>query len=314
MEPRNYQVSFQGKGSELFKIQIVNLILCVLTLGLYYPWAKAKTLQYLYGQTQFEQHPFAFTGTGKQMFKGFIRAFLLIILIYIVCIMLTLMSMPALGVLFVIVAFLAIIPMALHGSFRYRFAKSVWNGVRFGYTGSRSELIKIFIKGLLLTIVTFGIYASWFTIKLRNYMLSNVKMGNASFSYHGDGADFFLLNLKGYFLTIFTLGIYSFWWQKDLFNYYVNNLRLQHDDNAVFFHSKATGGKFAGLLIVNFLIVLFTLGLGYPWVIARTLRFAFANVVIEGNIDFLQLQQTQPDYSDATGEDLAGFFDFGFVI
>lgn len=314
MEPVNYSISFQGKGSELFKIQIVNLILCIVTLGLYYPWAKAKTLQYVYGQTHFENHPFAFTGTGKQMFKGFIRAFILLLLIYVIFILLVLTGMPGLGALFFLIAFLLIFPIAMHGSYRYRFAKTVWNEIRFGYTGNRGELIRLFIKGVLLTIITFGIYGSWFTIKLRNYMLSNVRMGNASFVYQGDGGDYFLLNLKGYLLTIVTLGIYSFWWQKDLFNYYVNNLRLQQDDKAVFLHSKATGGGFAGLMIVNFLIIIFTLGLGFPWVAARTLRFVFNNVIIEGNIDFEQLQQEQPDYSDATGEDLAGFLDFGFVI
>ncbi|OYY07964.1 MAG: hypothetical protein B7Y66_11820 [Sphingobacteriia bacterium 35-36-14] len=50
----------------------MNMILTTITLGLYYPWAKARTLHYFYGNTVFNEQPFIFTGTGSQMFKGFI--------------------------------------------------------------------------------------------------------------------------------------------------------------------------------------------------------------------------------------------------
>ncbi len=73
-EHRSYALAFFGKGSEFFKIQIVNAILTILTLGLYYPWAKEKTLKYLYSKNTFEATPFVFSGTGKEMFRGFIKA------------------------------------------------------------------------------------------------------------------------------------------------------------------------------------------------------------------------------------------------
>ena len=70
MENRTeYQLAYQGKGIDLFRIGIVNFILSMLSLGLYYPWAKAKTLQYLYSQTTFEEQPFVFSGTGRECLK-----------------------------------------------------------------------------------------------------------------------------------------------------------------------------------------------------------------------------------------------------
>ena len=87
MEQQFYLLRFHGKGFDFFKIQLVNLILCVITLGLYYPWAKARTLSYLYSQTSFENQPFIFTGTGKEMFRGFIKAFLFIITLYVLIFM-----------------------------------------------------------------------------------------------------------------------------------------------------------------------------------------------------------------------------------
>ena len=100
MEQKNYQLSFSGKGLELFKIQIVNFILNVLTIGLFYPWAKARKLQYLYSNTIFEESPFTFTGTGKEMFKGFIKAILFVILAYLVFFTLVFMHLEQFAVLF----------------------------------------------------------------------------------------------------------------------------------------------------------------------------------------------------------------------
>jgi uncharacterized membrane protein YjgN (DUF898 family) len=139
-------------------------------------------------------------------------------------------------------------------------------------------------------------------------------VGNAQFVYSGDGSDYFWLNVKGYFLTLITVGIYLFWWQKNQFNFFVNNLRMQQDDDAVFFDSKATGSGFAGLMIGNFLIVILTLGLGYAWVVTRSLKFVMKNIEVNGYYSFESLQQAQENYSDATGEDISDFLDFGFVI
>src|SRR5687767_7359068 len=82
--PKQYQLRFLGEGGALFAIQIVNLLLMIVTLGLYYPWAKAKTLRYIYGATEFEGSTLQFHGTGAEMFKGFIKAILIIAAIYAV--------------------------------------------------------------------------------------------------------------------------------------------------------------------------------------------------------------------------------------
>ncbi|HTC01457.1 MAG TPA: DUF898 family protein [Ferruginibacter sp.] len=313
METTNYQLSFFGKGGDFFKIKIVNIIFSICTLGLYYPWAKAKTLSYLYSHTSFEDQPFAFTGTGKEMFKGFIRAFLLIIILYGLFIY-SMMSKNTFLFLIVYLLFLAIIPVAIHGFYKYRMAKTTWRGIRFGYAGDRTELFVLYILGLLLTLITVGIYGFWFHIKLRKYIIGNIKVGNASFHYTGDGTEYFLLNLKGIALTIITLGIYIFWWEKDLFSYYVNKLELTQGDKKVEFASTMTGGSFALLLITNMLIFIFTLGIGFAWIQVRTLKFIANNISLSGDYSFDELQQTQQNYTDATGEDIADLLDLGFTI
>lgn len=313
-EFRSYPIAFHGKGIEYFKIKMVNTILTICTLGLYYPWAKERTLKYLYSKNTFETTPFVFSGTGREMFKGFIKAIAILVVLYALFFFLTFNGYDGWAILFIYAGILLLLPLAIHGSYRYRMAKTSWRGIRFGYTGDRGQLVKLFFKGIFLTIITLGIYGAWFTISLRRYLLCNVKVGNARFVYTGDGSDYFWLNLKGYFLTLLTLGVYSFWWQKNLFEYFVNNLRLEQDEDAVFFRSTATGGGFARLIIPNLLILVFTLGLGYPWVVTRTFHFATQHIEAAGYYSFESLQQAQAPYSDATADDMADLLDFGFVI
>jgi uncharacterized membrane protein YjgN (DUF898 family) len=313
-EHRSYALAFYGKGTDYFKLQVINTILNIVTLGFYYPWAKERSLKYLYSQNTFEQTPFVFSGTGREMFKGYIKALLVLIVLYAIAIILIINQMTVTGILVLYGGILTLMPLAIHGSYRYRMAKTSWKGIRFGYTGNRGQLVGIFFKGILFTILTLGIYAPWFTINLRRYLLSNVKVGNARFVYNASGSDYFILNLKGYLLTLLTLGIYFFWWQKEQFDFFVNHLRLEQEGDAVFFTSKATGGGFASLILGNLLILIFTLGLGYAWVVTRTLRFIMKNIEMNGYYSFESLQQAQNDYSDATGEDMSDILDFGFVI
>ncbi len=88
-----------GSGFDYFKIQLVNTILNILTSGLYYPWAKAKNLQYLYSKNTLEDTPFVFSGTGKEMFKGFIKAVLVLIVLYALSMLLIFSANPVIGIL-----------------------------------------------------------------------------------------------------------------------------------------------------------------------------------------------------------------------
>jgi len=75
-QTQNYRLEFFGKGSDYFAIMIVNWLLTLFTFGLYYPWARAKRLSYVYSQTSLNDDRFHFSGTGKEMFRGFIKVIL----------------------------------------------------------------------------------------------------------------------------------------------------------------------------------------------------------------------------------------------
>ena len=311
---KNYKLSFHGQGKAYFGIIIVNWLFTIVTLGFYFPWAKAKNLKYLYGSTALENDRFTFHGTGREMFVGFIKAIVIFGLIYGILALFMYLEMPVLGVLLFYFTFIAILPVAVHGSYRYRFSRTSWRGIRFGYRGDRNELVVNFFQWIFFTIITLGIYGAWMVMKLRNYLMSHVRAGNVEFKYKGVGSKYFILNLKGYLLSIITLGIYSFWWYKDLFAYYVDNLSLHKDGQQIKMKSIATVGDIFKMVMGNLLIVIFTLGLGYAWAVTRTMNFMVSNIKLQGDMDLTNIQQTEDDYNDATGDDMTGFLDINFII
>ena len=313
-EKMQYKLDFKGKGETFFGIVMVNWLLTIVTLGIYYPWAKAKTLQFMFGQTTLNDDAFAFHGTGKEMFKGFIKVIILFAILFGILGLFIYLDMPSVGLISFYLIVIAIMPLAIHGSYKYRMSRTSWRGVRFGYRGDRSEFVKLFFKWIFYTVITLGIYGFWFKMNLRNNVLSNIRFGDAEMNYDGDGGDYLLMNIKGYFLSIITLGIYSFWWQKDIFEYYVNNLSLHKDDKRIEFTSTATGVDFMGLIIVNFLLLIFTLGLGYAWVVTRSMKFIFDHIELDGTIDLNTLQQTEENFNDATGDDISDFLDIDFIV
>lgn len=317
LTPRK-RLSFTGEGGDLFAVLIVNWLLTFITLGIYYPWAKARRLQYFYEHTELDAHPLHFHGTGKEMFIGFIKAVGLFVLIYAVFFGLFMTQeiwAMVLGYVFLFVAIIALTPLIIHGTYRYRMGRSSWRGIHFGYRGDLKELYSLCIRDGLLTLITFGIYGAWFQMNLRNYVLGHVRFGNSSFHYKGDGLDFFLMNLKGYFLTIFTLGIYSFWWQRDIFNYYVNNLSWNFaEGRRIQFKSTATGGGFFELIVVNALLVIFTLGIGLAWAHVRMMKFVMANIEMVGDADLDAVVQTEQEHRNATADELGDIMDIGIFL
>lgn len=171
-----------------------------------------------------------------------------------------------------------------------------------------------YFKGYLLTIMTFGIYSSWFTVNIRNYVFSHIRFGNAEFYYEGDGADYLLIHIKGIVLTILTLGIYSFWYAKDLYNFYVNNLVIhQNDYYRYHFSSTATPKGMFFLFGGNLLITVFSLGLATPWATIRTVKYFLENATIEEGFNPDTLEQTEGLYADATADDIGSMLDLDLV-
>jgi uncharacterized membrane protein YjgN (DUF898 family) len=306
----HHQFEFKGEGSKFFSIYIVNLLLMIVTLGFYYPWAKCSRLSYFYENTYFGGSNFKFTGTGKEMFRGFIKLVFILAIVLAIYAYFIYNQNPGIGLAILYFSLFGLAPLAIHGTYRYRLSRTSWRGIFFAYIGDLAELYAMYFTGIIFTILTIGIYGSWFTVKLRKFLIGNIRFGNLKFHYEGKGDELFVINIKGYILSVFTLGIFSFWWLKDRYNYYVNNIVIEDEEGN--FHqveSNMTGGDFFELMVVNFFIILFTLGLGQPFAEVRMFKFLCSRLLVEQSLDLDKIGQVQQQYTDATADDLGDFLD-----
>lgn len=311
---QHYELKFNGTGGKLFSVLIVNWILTAITFGLYYPWAKANKLKYMYESTTLNNDEFEFRGTGREMFIGFIKAIVLFGIIGFVVYSLIESGMILAGILTFYLSFLAIVPLAIHGSYRYRLSRSSWRGIRFRYDGNRNIFILNFFRDLFFTIISMGVYGAWFTVNIRSYLIGKIRLGNLHLRYEADGLRYFIINFRGYLLTLITFGIYSFWWIKDSFAFYVDNLSAEKDGKTIRFHSTMSAGDVFELVVINYLILIFTLGIGYAWVVARVMRFVFSKIEIVGDVNLDDLVQDADSFNDASGDDVSDFLDIDFII
>ncbi|WP_139958652.1 DUF898 family protein [Flavicella sediminum] len=298
--------TFTGKGSGLALIYFKNIILILLTLGIYYPWAKIELLKYFYKETELENDRFLFTGKGKDVFTSYLKIYVIIFTFYIFSTVFSATeNYPALVLSTVLFyAFIILIlPFAIHGAVRYRASKSSWNSVFFKYSGIRMEFFRLCIKGILLSIVTFGIYGPWLQVELRKYILRHLKFGNVTFDFKGKGDQLFWIQLKLVLLFFITAGIYTFWHLKKVFTFYVENLKAYQNNEEVSFKVNATTGQIALLILPNLLLLIFTFGLATPWVLTRTFRFVLENSSLEEGIDYTSLKNSFEESEETENRD-----------
>src|SRR6185295_361544 len=77
-ERQSLQFQFTGKGGEYFAIWIVNLLLTIITFGIYSPWAKVRREQYFHRNTLLDGHAFDYTGQPIKILIG--RVLVLIVI------------------------------------------------------------------------------------------------------------------------------------------------------------------------------------------------------------------------------------------
>jgi len=94
------------------------------------------------------------------------------------------------------------------------------------------------------------------------------------------------------------------WWRAYLYRYLVSHSRA----GKVLFATGLTTRQMWGFLVLNYLIVVLTLGLGWPWVMHRTLRLISSELWLYGVPDGAAIGQP-PERGPRFGEGLLDMFD-----
>jgi uncharacterized membrane protein YjgN (DUF898 family) len=149
-QEQRLDIRFIGSGSEYFRIWIVNLLLTVLTLGLYYPYARARRLRYFHAATEVGGHPLSFHGQARAMWRGYF----LVVLLFLAYGAAGQYSATAGALALLVLACLW--PALWHASLRFRLANTGWRGLRARFTGSRADAYRA-LAPLVLMALLFGV-------------------------------------------------------------------------------------------------------------------------------------------------------------
>ena len=148
------ELRFVGSGSEYFRIWIVNLLLTIITLSLYYPFAKVRRMRYFHGATEVGGHALSFHANPWKLLRGY-----LLVGALLAAYSLTLRLAPTMAL--VAVALMALLwPALWHSSLRFRMANTGWRGLRFRFTGSRLDAYKVMLPWFVLAALFFAVAPS----------------------------------------------------------------------------------------------------------------------------------------------------------
>jgi uncharacterized membrane protein YjgN (DUF898 family) len=143
---------FTGSGSEYFKIWIVNILLTIVTLGLYYPWAKVRNKRYFYANSTLADRNFEYHATGKQLFIGFLIAVGIFILFQVLS-----NVSPDFALILMVLLFLAI-PWIIWRSLIFNMRVTSFSNVFFAFKGKLgTAYINYFGLPLLFIIAFYGL-------------------------------------------------------------------------------------------------------------------------------------------------------------
>lgn len=189
---------FTGKGGEYFGIWIVNLLLSIVTLGIYSAWAKVRRMKYFYNNTKIDGVGFDYHASPKSILIGRIIAFV----IFIVYAVLSRFS-PLMGGLLLLALFIAT-PWIIARSMIFNARNSSHRGLRFDFTGKTMEAAKVFILYPLLIIITIGLAFPFVMQRTNKFLFENHQFGASNFKSEASAKAFYMVYLKlfGVFLAL----------------------------------------------------------------------------------------------------------------
>ncbi|MDO4441521.1 MAG: YjgN family protein [Moraxella sp.] len=337
--PTTHRFTFGGTGSAYFKIWIVNLFLTIITLGFYSPWAKVRRLRYFYGNTEVGGNTFDFTANPKRILIGRIIA----VGVYLAISIFGNFS-PEIAIIGSLLLF-ALFPWLIRSTMRFMARNSQYNNIRFGFDGKLGTLYMLCIAILLLNLVSFGLLMPFSFWLFKRYQFDNTYFGRLKFNFNTGVFDFYKAMLLPMMLFIFIMvafvGIgFSGYVDTapDMDNptmdpvfllmmgvFYLGMLLIIPLAQGLLHKAiwgKLTLGsnrfelvnfsviKFALINLTNYIAIILSLGLLYPWATVRLHRYKTETLALIAHDDFETLATPSADNVSPIGEEISDVFDF----
>ena len=210
---RGRALEYDGRVGEIYGIFLLNLLWTVLTLGIFRFWAITRYRRYFWSRTRFQGERFEYTGTGGELFFGYLLAGLMLFgaaaIAGLAGFLLAAVARPLFSLAIVgFYLFVAVLAAgAIFSAQRYRLSRTRWCGIGGGMTGSMLAYgFRAVLYGLL-TLVTLFQMVPWMQIRLTERRINASVFGTTPFRFAGSARQVYpayLLTLLG---TLVLLGV-----------------------------------------------------------------------------------------------------------
>jgi uncharacterized membrane protein YjgN (DUF898 family) len=327
-----YSFRFHGNASEYFGIWLSNILLTILTLTMYSPWAKSRRLRYFYGNTELLQRRFDFTGLPSKIFLGRLLA-LEIYLLFLVLSNYS-VSLTTLGFAMLYLA----VPWLFRLTLKFRSRNSKFGNSRFYFYGENRYLYRILIVEMLKTILSFFILLPRLIWLYQHYYFDHLQIGQLKFKFQAERRQFMkavYLPLLTFILILF-LGLAALDYIRKLDAMYRllmllpalcilvgflfaipymlakiyittwNHLELGRNH----FKTRAKPWRYAWIVLSNWMMRLLTLGLLSAWAEVRLYQYKVSMLDLYLLDDPDQLHNILQVDPNSMAQELSAMFDF----
>ena len=182
-----YQFANTSRIKRMLWIGFYTLIFNILTLTLFRFWGRTHFRRQLWSDTTVNGEAFEYTGTGKELFIGFLIAIFTVMLPTFGTVFLAQLFLgevgAALAILVIYLVLFWLIGVAIFLARRYIISRTRYRGIRFEQRGSPTEYgLRAFGYGFL-TSITLGWFGPAARIRLSKYMWSQAYFGDKKISF-----------------------------------------------------------------------------------------------------------------------------------
>ncbi len=281
------RLAYYGEGGEVAGIAAKNALLTLGTLGIYRFWGKTRLRRYLWSQVSLMGEPFEYSGTGSELFKGFLIALAILIPLFALSHFVELWAYSGVVLdpnhpyydpddveraaalvgafnLFYVACIYFLVQFAVYRARRYRLTRTRWRGIRAGQTGAaRNYAVKAFLLGLL-SLVTLFLAHPYAAVTLQRYRIKNTWLGNQTMTFSGKTGDLFGSWFLAWLFAIPTIGITLVWYKVKEFRYFAQKTGYR----SLGFKSDLGTGQVIGIYFLYYFLTLITIvalliGVGY---------------------------------------------------
>lgn len=339
---RSSKVKFYGQIGEFYAIWIVNVLLTILTLGIYSAWAKVRTERYFKANTEIDGHRLSYLAQPLQILKGRVIALLIFIAFYFIT------GFSAIGAVILVIFYLFLMPWILCKSIKFSMQMIGYRNIRFNFHGQYGQAFLVFMLYPILSVFTFYLTMPLVLKSVDKFIYNNISYGDKALSTNLKASTYYKASFGAVFIAIifFTVSIgllgldmsnligedgqmaisvqllmmatylavfivAGAFYTKVIRNHLYDNSEIA---NIASFKSEVTLASLVFLNATNLLALICTIGLALPWVKIRNANF-YSNVTeVTVYAGANEVIADQNDNASAIGDEISEVFDFDIAL